>query len=60
MERLRELQDRMADEMVSPNANDPKVRSATLMHGFASRARLQLREHLSRLAVLEEGHRRGK
>ena len=56
--RLDELKDRLAGEMTTPNANDPKVRSATITHAFAGRLARRLREHQTRLAILEKEARK--
>ena len=54
--RLDELKDRLADEMTTPNANDPKVRSATITHALAGRLCRELREHQVLVARLEKEH----
>ena len=58
LSRLDAFKSQLAEEMMTPNPNDPKMRSATITHAFVGRLARRLREHQSRLVVLEKEAKR--
>ena len=60
LERVLEARNKLVEEMMGPNASEPKARSATVFHVMLTSIARQLREHQTILAHLEEEAKKRK